>query len=157
RLEAAALGILTRLGPEGIAAAPEAGEGLSNRIAAAAAAAETLDELLARAKCRRYTMARIRRCVWQAVLGITAEDQAAPPPVLRVLAAGPRGRELLAGMKRTAALPVVTKPAAVNRLDGAARRAAALEARADSLRSLGLAAREELFRQTPFIFGSDRG
>ena len=57
-------------------------------------------------------------------------------PYLRVLAANETGRALLARMRKTASVPILTKPAAVNRLGAEARELFALEARAADLYAL---------------------
>lgn len=145
-LDAAVLAVLSRLGEEGIAAAPEGGDGLATRIARAAETSLSVEELCAKAKSRNFTLARVRRCVWQAFLGITREDQLAPPRYLRVLAVGKGGRELLRQMEATAKVPVVTKPAVIN-----SDPLAQLEARAENLRSIALDARENYFAKSPYV------
>ena len=57
-------------------------------------------------------------------------------PYLRVLAANARGQTLLARMRKTASVPILTKPAAVNRLGAEARELFAMEARAADLYAL---------------------
>ena len=57
-------------------------------------------------------------------------------PYLRVLAANATGRELLARMRKTASVPVLTKPADVRRLGAKARELFELEARAADLYAL---------------------
>ena len=51
-------------------------------------------------------------------------------PYLRVLACNVRGREVLRKMKKTAAVPILTKSAGVRRLDADAQALFALTARA---------------------------
>lgn len=55
------------------------------------------------------------------------------PPYLRVLGFSERGRALLGQMRERAALPVITKPAHVRRLGGAAERVFDQEARCTDL------------------------
>lgn len=93
------------------AALPDCGEGLSHRLYRAARQGRTLEEVYALAKTKRYAHSRIRRCVLWGALGLTQDGRPAHPPYLRVLGAGPRGREVLREMKKRAALPVITKPA----------------------------------------------
>ena len=73
--------------------------------------------------------------VFRAYLGLPPAPPERPA-YLRVLAANERGTALLAGMRKTAALPVLTKPAAVRRLPEEAQRLFALEARASRLYAL---------------------
>lgn len=146
RLDAAVLGVICRMSREELALVPEGGEGLGGRIWEFASEARSVEELCAKAKSRNFTLARVRRCVWQAFLGITREDQLAPPRYLRVLAVGKGGRELLRQMEATAKVPVVTKPAVIN-----SDPLAQLEARAENLRSIALDTRENYFAKSPYV------
>lgn len=110
-------------------------EGLYRRFARSAGSAASLAELLETVKTKRYPLARLRRMVFRAYLGLPPAPPERPA-YLRVLAANPRGTALLAGMRKTASLPVLTKPAAVRRLSEEARRLFELEARADRLYAL---------------------
>lgn len=83
-------------------------EGLENRIVEAVKSSNSLDELYDSIKTKRYTHSRIRRIILRAYLGIT-EDMASEPKYLRILAFNARGRELLAEMKKTATMPIITK------------------------------------------------
>ena len=71
-----------------------------------------------------------------AYLGLTPEDFPETVPYLRVLAANETGRALLARMRKTAAVPVLTKPADVRQLSPAAQALFALEVRATDLYAL---------------------
>ena len=134
-----ARGVLARLrtlSPQELALLPDSGEGLYNRLFEAAQAARSLEELYDLTKTRRYTHARIRRLVLWAFLGLKASDRTPSPPYLRVLGMNERGRSLLRRMKGTATLPILTKPAHANRLDGDAQRVFRLEARCTGLYDL---------------------
>lgn len=108
-------------------------EGLYHRFFAAVRSAATVEELLETAKTKRYPMARLRRMLVQAYLGVPQAAQGETPPYIRVLGAGRRGRELLGRMRKTASLPVITKPGHVRRLDAEAQRAFDQEARCTDL------------------------
>lgn len=110
-------------------------EGLYRRFARASRSAVSAAELLEAVKTKRYPLARLRRMVFRAYLGLPPAPPERPA-YLRVLAANQRGTSLLAGMRKTAALPVLTKPAAVRRLGPGAQRLFGLEARADRLYAL---------------------
>lgn len=81
--------------------------GLAQRLHAAASTARTLPELYQTAKTKRYTMARIRRCVIAAFLGLT-EEMAQNPPHLRLLGIGARGSDVLSQISE----PIISRPAA---------------------------------------------
>lgn len=95
-------------------------EGLYHRFYEAVRHSATLEELLSRAKTKRYPHARLRRMALAAWLGLTVPEGA--PPYLRVLAANGRGCRLLKEMKERAALPVLTKPGHIRALGEAAGR-----------------------------------
>ncbi|MDY3281570.1 tRNA(Met) cytidine acetate ligase [Dysosmobacter sp.] len=111
-------------------------EGLGNRLFDAARQAASLEDLLAAAKTKRYAHARLRRMVLWAFLGLTPADVPDTPPYVRVLAANDTGRELLARMRRCAAVPVLTRPADARTLSPEARRLFDLEVRATDLYTL---------------------
>ena len=110
-------------------------EGLYRRFARASRSAASVAELLEAVKTKRYPLARLRRMVFRAYLGLPPAPPE-KPAYLRVLAANERGTVLLAGMRKTASAPVLTKPAAVRHLGPEAQSLFALEARADRLYAL---------------------
>ena len=91
-------------------------EGVGQRLYNASRNAATLDAVLDNAKTKRYAYARLRRMVLWAYLGLTPAKLPASVPYLRVLAANETGRALLGRMRKTARLPVITKPAAIRSL-----------------------------------------
>ena len=107
-LEIAILSRLRMLLKESFAALPCNSEGLENVLYNAVHSEAELDDILAKAKSKRYPMSRLRRMLLCAALGVRRDAQA---PYLRVLAANERGRALLHTMRETATLPVITKPA----------------------------------------------
>ena len=134
-------------------------EGLYHRLYRAGRSAASVGELLEDAKTKRYPLARLRRMVFQAYLGLPPAPAGAPP-YLRLLAANGRGTALLAGMRKTAALPVLTKPASVRRMGQPARRLFALEARASCLYALACpnpGASFDEWRTGPVIFREEGG
>lgn len=100
---------LQMLTEQQIAAACECTEGLEHRLKEAASCPDAAS-ILASASNKRYAKARIRRLLMQLLL---ADDKtiftATQPQYLRVLAFNARGQKLLAQMRKTAALPVITK------------------------------------------------
>ena len=134
--ERAILAQLRRMGEEDFLALDAGGEGLGNRLAAAAREAASVEELLDRAKTKRYAYARLRRLVLWAYLGLGPETLPVRVPYLRPLAMNQRGRALLAEMRRRAALPILTKPADVRRLSPEAQAVFRQEVRATDLYAL---------------------
>lgn len=110
-LEMAILSRLRALPPEAFRDLPDAAEGLDNVLYRAVHAAASFDGILAAAKSKRYPMSRLRRMLLCAALGVRKTGAPDAPAYLRVLAANERGRALLHTMRKTASLPVITKPA----------------------------------------------
>ena len=135
RLERAVLWRLRGMTAAELACLPDVTEGLENRLYAVAQTAESVGGFLEAVKTKRYPHARLRRILWYAMLGIRAEDYAAPLPYLRVLGFGPGGRAVLREAKKTARLPLVSDfPEVVT----ASERFALLEKAATDLRGLAV-------------------
>ena len=130
------LPLLRSLSPEQIAALPDLSEGLENRVYDAIRRSETYQELLGMVKTKRYPMARIRRIVLSACLGIDAEIGGMEPPYLHLLGFNARGMEILKCAKQTAVLPMGTSLAVLERQNEACRRFARLESRSTDLYAL---------------------
>jgi len=109
---------------------PGASGGLENRIGKYAAAEPSVSAILEKTKTKRYAMSRLRRLLMCAVLGITAEDAAVPPPYIRILAMNRKGMKLLASARKKTELPVITKPSSVIKLNKNAVRLFDIEASA---------------------------
>lgn len=112
------------------------GEGLYHRFYRAVQSGTGVEEILSAAKTKRYPLARLRRMLLHAYLGVPQAAQGETPPYIRVLGANGRGRALLARMRTAASLPVITKPGHVRRLDGPAQRLFDAEARCTDLYAL---------------------
>lgn len=138
RAEILILSQLRRLSVDDIKSLPDVSEGLENRILRAIRGACSLDELYAAIKSKRYTLARIRRIILCAYLGVDCSFTAAPPPYIRVLGFNARGQQILQRAKKSAVLPIVTRHADFAGLDGALRSIYELECRATDLYALCL-------------------
>lgn len=84
---------------------PDVSEGLENRIRSAVKKACSLPELLEFVKTKRYAMARIKRIILCAFLGIDSNMASAEIPYVRVLGSDKRGFEILKNVDS----PVVTR------------------------------------------------
>ena len=154
--ERAVLARLRSMRESDFAALDEGREGLYHRLYEASRTAASLEEILNAAKTKRYARARLRRMVLWAWLGMSPGNFPEEIPYLRVLAANQTGRELLGRMRKTASLPVVTKPQHVRRLSPEARALFELEARAADLYALAYpqlsaAVGGKLWREGPVI------
>lgn len=135
QLESAVLYRLRCMTRKDFARLPDMSEGLENRLYHASRQAVSVKELLALVKCKRYPLARLRRAVMHAFLGITQEDCPAHPAYIRLLGFSAKGREALR-LLNTAALPLVTRQADIRQLDSAVQKQLCLEQRCDDLYAL---------------------
>lgn len=106
--EKAILYKLRTMSAENFSKIEDVSEGLENRIEECIKEANSLDEIYDSIKTKRYTHSRIRRIILRAFLGIT-KDMPKEPMYLHILAFNDKGRELLAQMKKTAKMPIITK------------------------------------------------
>lgn len=135
-------------------------EGLYRRFCRASRSAASMAELLGAVKTKRYSLARLRRMALGAYLGLPPALPDAPP-YLRLLAAKEgEGTALLARMRKTASVPVLTKPASVRRMGPDAQRLFELEARAGRLYALACpdpSAAADEWRTSPVILRKEGG
>ncbi len=152
-LEQAALAVLRLLPENAFFHCVDGADGAGARLAAAVASAGSLHELMEAAKTRRYTLSRIRRMCWRLVLGM-GEDSGRPG-FARLLAAGPKGREILRGRGEDD-LPVLTKPAAVKKMSLESEQNFAKTAKVHDIYVLGYRSEEarkggEDWRKGPYV------
>lgn len=117
---------------------PEISEGIENRLKKAVYISKNTEQILENAKTKRYTLARLRRLLMCAVLGITESDALAPPQYIRILGFNESGREVLRKMRSTSTLPIVMKAGDASKLSGLGKKAFALETNADNIYELTL-------------------
>ena len=82
-------------------ALPYGSEGLWRKFMKACREVNSLEDIIAATKSKRYTRTRIDRMVMCAFLGITREDLESSAPYVRVLAFNDKGRSLLKSAKKT--------------------------------------------------------
>ncbi len=124
-------------------AIPDAGEGLGNRLFAAAREETTIDGILSAAKTKRYALSRLRRMCLCAALGIEAGDADGIPPYARILAANEVGRKALKLISEKTSIPLVTKPASIKELAPECKKLFELESAAHDLYVLAYNAKQE--------------
>ncbi len=131
------LTVLRNMTADDIAKLPDVTGGLENRIAKAVREKNTVEEILAAVKCKRYTYARLSRIITYAYLKIDSQIFSLPPKYIRVLAFNDKGTEILKVMKKTAKLPVIMSPAKdIQKLDEAGRKMLLTDIRASDLYGL---------------------
>ena len=154
--ERAILARLRSMREEEFARLDEGREGLYHRLYEASRTAVSVEEILNAAKTKRYAYSRLQRMVLWAWLGLNPADCPEEIPYIRVLAANETGRALLGRMRKSASVPVVTKPQHVRRLGAEAQALFSLEAQAADLYALAYpelsaAAGGSLWREGPVI------
>ncbi|NLV63912.1 MAG: nucleotidyltransferase [Clostridiaceae bacterium] len=108
--------LIRTIGPAKLKHTPDVNEGLESRLISAAFKAGTLDDLIETSATSRYPSTRIKRILFNTLLGITTTDLKSiladeACGYIRILGFNERGRELLQRMQDTAAIPVITKTA----------------------------------------------
>ena len=136
RLETAILYKLRMMYLSDFAVLPDISEGLENRIYSAVRNGCSLDEILTLAKTKRYTMARIRRIILYAFLGISKRDTAILPQYIKILGFNEKGRDILRMMKKSAQLPVIMRYADTKTLSADGQYLYNLESRCDDIYAL---------------------
>ena len=113
-------------------------EGVENRLIAAAQTAHDRESLLAAAKTKRYTWARLSRLCAHALTGLTRDIAAnhPNPEYARILGLRKSAAPLLHEIKRSATLPLIAKAADFDRTNPLF----ALDVRAQDLWALGCTA-----------------
>ncbi|MBO5653599.1 MAG: nucleotidyltransferase family protein, partial [Clostridia bacterium] len=142
-----------RLSSDGSALA-ECGGGLYGHLADAARRADSFSSLLALAATKKYTDSRIRRATLFSYFGVTPDALREKPLYTQVLAMDAVGRRLLAHMRKTAGLSVLTKPADLEKLPAPAAAQAKRAYRADSVYTLAMPKVKEadlFIRRAPFV------
>jgi hypothetical protein len=111
-------------------------------------------ELYALAVTKKYSPAHVRRALLLAYFGVTDEMLSAPPAYTVLLAANARGRELLGRARKSADIPIITKPADFEKYGAETARAFELAKKAASVRALALDAPAnvgDIMRKTPYV------
>lgn len=109
RLETAILAKLRTMPLEAFRSLPDISEGLDNRIYLLSRTATSLEQLYFSIKTKRYPLARIRRIVLSAFLGIDSTQFGRSPGYIRVLAANARGLAMLERARRISDLPIILR------------------------------------------------
>ena len=135
-LETALLSRLRMLDRDVYESLPDGGDGAGARLWKAVREESSLEDIAQAAGTKRYPLARMRRMLLFAALGVSAEYTKTLPPYARVLAADAAGCAYLRKIDGKSAVPVLTKPAAVRRLDGSAAKVFALGASAHDVYTL---------------------
>ncbi len=94
-LERAILYRMRSVSPSDLATTSGVGQGLENRVLQAGRVAGSLDQLINLINTKRYTEARVRRIILNALIGIKNDDIMVAPVFGRILALNDRGAEIV--------------------------------------------------------------
>lgn len=131
-LNVALMSRLLMLDADSFEALPDGADGAGRRLYKTLLEYKDIDEAAYYAATRPYPMARMRRMLINAALGIGAEYTKSSPPYMRVLAFNSTGREYLAKLENTL-IPLVIKPATLRGLGGEAEKVFSIGASAHDL------------------------
>ena len=136
RLENAILYSLRTKSAEELKNLPDISEGLENKIFLSARLATNLDELYNMIKTKRYTLARIRRLVLSAFLGLDNQFFMTTPPYVRVLGFSEQG---IMHLKNPQGITtIITRSLQIKNLDSDCQKVFDTECRATDIYSLCL-------------------
>jgi len=107
--------------------------GLYHRLRRYADEATSLSSWIALSETKKYTRARLRRALWYSFFGVTSSDVSEPPAYTQLLGADDVGLTLLKRIRKTTAIPILTKPSDTDGLTVQARRKKQLADTADKL------------------------
>jgi hypothetical protein len=85
---------------------------------------------------KKYTASHLRRAILFSYFGVTPDEVKSKPLYTQVLAMDDTGKTVLAHIRKSANISVLTKPADLHKLSPEARRQAELSYRADSVYAL---------------------
>ncbi|MBO7520271.1 MAG: nucleotidyltransferase family protein, partial [Clostridia bacterium] len=135
KLETAMLTVLRTKTAKDFEKLPDMSEGLNNRLEFAVRSAATLDEVLSQLKSKRYTLARMRRLVLSAFLGLDNSFFLKTPPYVRILGASEKGLKLLS---KGTMFNIVIKPSEIKEAGDDAVKVLNTECRATDIFTLSL-------------------
>ena len=138
RIENAVLAVLRTRTLNELKNLPDISEGLENKLFSEIKVAISLEDLYNRLKVKRYTLARIRRLVLSAFIGLDGTFFMKYPPYVRVLGFNEQGMALLKERASGSDIPIVTRVSEIKNLTPTALKLFEAESRATDLFSLAL-------------------
>lgn len=133
-LERAILAVLREKDADYFSALPDISEGLDRLFFTAVRKSGTISELTGNLKSKRYTLARIRRLIFSAFLGLDNEFFLKKPPYLRIL--GFNKKTVKKPFEEKPDCPVLSKAADIEKLNRNCKMVFGLEAKAADLYAL---------------------
>ncbi len=113
KADLAILSAITLMSVEKIKNLPDISEGLENKVKTEALQADTLEELIANVKSKRYAYSRIKRALLCGYLGIDKEEAKKQAEYIKIYDFNENGQKVLNSAKKTAKLPLAKNAAAI--------------------------------------------
>ena len=132
-IETAILAVLRTKTIDDLKNLPDISEGVENKLFSAIKVATTLDKVYNNVKSKRYTLARIRRLVLSAFLGIDNSFFMQKPEYVRVLGFNKIGEEIIRSCRKNSKMPIVLKASEIKNLSENAQKMFALENQATDI------------------------
>ena len=117
---------------------PDVSEGLENKLLSSIRVATDLCDVYNKIKSKRYTLARVRRIVLSAFLGLDNTFFMKAPPYIRVLGFNKNGKKIISQQRKQNGNKLVLKATEIKNLGALAEKMFALENRATDLYLLSL-------------------
>ncbi len=112
---------------------PDLSEGLENKLFSAVRVATNLSDVYNKIKSKRYTLARVRRIVLSAFLGLDDTFFMKTPPYIRVLGFNKNGKKIISESKKQKGSNLVLKATEIKNLGTLAEKMFCYENRATDL------------------------
>lgn len=126
--------------------------GLASRLISCACDSLCLEDFYAQAATKKYTDSRVRRAVFNCLLGVKKEMLENKPEFSTLLCANSVGCKFLKEVRKTKNIPIITKPADYKKFGGAIEEAFLFSNRADTLYScISGEKSSDILRKTPII------
>ncbi len=138
RIENAVLALLKTKSLKQLKSLPDLSEGMENKLFSAIKSATSLEQLYSEIKVKRYTLARVRRLVLSAFLGIDNTFFMKEPPYVRVLGFDKTGEEIIRKNAKASEIPIVLRAGDIEGLSIPAQKMFELECRATDLYALSV-------------------
>lgn len=134
KLDTAIISRLKLLNKEDLISIPDLSEGIENLLYNKIRTVNNMQSLLSELKSKRYTLARIRRLVLSAFLGIDKKYFLAEPPYVRILGFKENAMSLI----NTNSKPIITKVSHIKQLDLKSQELFELENKVNEIYALSL-------------------
>ena len=137
-IETAILSVLRTKTTNELKSLPDISEGVENKLFTSIRVATTLEEVYNNIKSKRYTLARIRRMVLSAFLGLDNSFFMQKPEYIRVLGFNKTGEEIISECRKNSEIPIVLKATEIKTLSEKAQKMFLLESKATDVYLLSL-------------------